>query len=524
MDQSDKWNCLFPAVILGICFIHFFGFIFGIKVDQPLYGVSVDTEKPTATWKGILSGSYQETYQNWFAEHIPFRSYGIKGHAQWMTTFCAPVNGIEIGRNKNLYEEYFTQATLEGGMDEQVLQQYIEDLVVIDQALKQEKKWFVYLISPSKAEVYPEDLPWNKRLLWKQSDNPAWIRKALRTALADKGLPFLDFTDFIKQLKEEGEYPAFYKTGIHWSPYAVAKASLFLCDYFNQTFGLCLPEMEPRFTRREEPQFDEEDIKKITNAFWLPFDQTYCLAELLLKQGVPQNRVFAVSTSFTHGMLSVFAQNKMPFAFIWRTQYSQFQDKLYYNEEGAVVWEGFLPGCSFGELNYADIFYGSDMVWVESNAPEIPESHIQFASEFAAYIQRNTYIADYIEELYQREDIAVIITSNNYSKLLLNSKQKEAIALFGLPSLEENETLVGIWENQTFQLVEEDSFSGRLGTEPYTISRSKNQGKRQTVITYNEQQYTSDIGGLNFFVYDKKENQVVDWVIFDLNNSAKIYR
>lgn len=524
MNQANKWKYCFPIVILGICFINFFCFLLGIEPNLTLYGVSIHTEKPTILWESIFSGSYQEAYQSWFAEHAPFRSLGIKGHAQFMTMLYAPVNGIEIGKHKNLYEEYFTQATLNGTIDDNVFEQYITNLETINQALQQENKVFFYMISPAKVEVYPDDLPWNERLLWKYDKNLAQIRKKLNIALSDRGIPFLDFTELMQQLREEGIYPPFYKTGIHWSQYAVANVVLFFCDYCNQTFGLNLPDMLPQFEKEEKPTFDEEDIKKITNAFWMPSDNNYCSAELILENGEPQERVFAISTSFTHSMLYLFAQNKMPFRSVWRTQYSQFQDKLYYNENGEVVWEGFLPGCSPKEFNYADIFYGSDMVWIESNAPEIPESHIQFANEFAEYIERNAYFTEYIKELYQKEDIAVIITSNYSSELLLNSEQWNQLNQFGITSFEGKETFIGIWDRNRLQVVEEDYFSGKLGTESYTISCSKGQDKNQIVIEYNEKEYISDIGGLNFFVYDKKTAQVMDWVIFDLNQNTMIYR
>lgn len=525
MNLANKWKYLFPAVILGICYINFFCFLLGFELDLTLYGISISTEKPNPKCNTIISGIYQEEYQNWFAEHAPFRRLGIKGYAQLMTTLYAPINGIEIGKNKNLYEDYFTQATLNGNIEDEKLDSYMNDLKIIDKAMKQEEKVFFYLISPAKAEIYPDDLPWNERLIWEKDNGIASIRKKLSRALSYNEIPFLDFTELMQQLREEGSYPPFNKTGIHWNQYGVAYAVISLCEFLNQTFDLNLPDMIPEFTEEQLPQFDEDDIKKITNAFWMPFDKSYRSAKLLLVNGLPEKNVFAMSTSFTYSILYLFAQNKMPFQSIWRTQYSQFQDKLYYNENGSVVWEGFLPGYSPMELNYADIFYYSDMVFIENNAPEIPESHIQFAHEFAEYLKRMEYFTDYMKELYQKEEMVIIFTSNNSDELLFHSAQIEILHQFGISSLEEREHLIGIWEDRKLQLVDkEDYFYGEIGEHLYSVSCSKNQEKSQIVIEFDNKEYFSDIGGLNFFVYDKEAAEIVDWVIFDVNNNCVIYR
>lgn len=500
----------------------------GIQVQTPLYGFTESQEKPEFNFSSVLSGKYQEQYQNWLAENFPFRSYLVRGYSQVMVSFHAPVNGVEIGRNKNLFEEYFTNASLNTSISLELLEEYAGYLKRINQATKQENKSFVYLISPAKAEIYPEDLPWNKRVLWKHLDErTALLRKEFVQILNKYEIPYIDFTELMKDLKLTGQYQPFNKTGIHWNQFGAANAVLNLSDYIRDSLNVELPRLTAQFYEKTAPDFDEADLRQLTNAYWMPLDKDYVFAKLEKVEEFPNKTAFAMSTSFSFSIANLFSKGDMPFLLFRRSQYSQFQDLLYYNNEGTVTWESWLPGVAPENMHYSEIFQQSDIIFIESTASELPDSHIKFAKELAGYLERMGQLTDYFKSIRENNNEVVIITSNNFSQLKFDSKQLLELNQLGI-DIPEEDSYIGVFEDgkflyQSYASIQQN-YNGMMEEIPYSVSYSKEEGESRVTINIDGQSYFSDIGGINFLIYDKKNMQVKDWVIFDLNNNCQIYR
>ncbi len=528
-----KWHkkvkeYFFLILVLGICCINFFLFLINVIPKTILYGTYESAAKPTPSISTVMSGAYQSEYQDWFSENFPFRSFFVKGYAQWMTAFKAPVNGVGFGRNNQLFEEYFTKQTISGDMDEEILKEYVSNLSMINEAISKEGKQFIYLISPSKAEVYSDDLGWNQRFAYYMDlETTVLVRKKLVSALERSGIDYLDYTLLMEKLKEDGEYQPFNSTGIHWNQYGAANAVLLLNDLINKK-GTTSVGLEPYYSTENFSFFDEEDMKKLTNAYFYPKDKEYVAAALGLNGGTPEKAAFAMSTSFTHTIANLFAKGNMPFQSFYRTQYTQFQDRLYYDDNGNIIWEAWLPGQDTSLLNYSELLHSNDIILIESNAAELPESHISFAKEFSAFLGRMSSLSQYIESICKNENYLVVITSNNASELYLTSEQTEFFEKEGLKILQGNKHLFAVLDAGNVVASSLDNFGnvyeGMIDEKKYTITFSEEAGKSKVSILFDENNYWSDIGGLNFLVYDKNAKQLIDWVIFDVNSNCSIYR
>lgn len=520
---------LFLVFILGLCCINFFLFCINLIPKTILYGTYESAVKPALEISGVMSGTYQSKYQDWFAENFPFRSFFVKGYAQWMALFKAPVNGVGFGKDGQLFEEYFTKQTISGDLDDKTLLEYAGNLAIISDHLSQENKAFIYLISPSKAEVYSDKLIWNMQLAYNMNlQENALVRKKLIKALQSNEISYLDYTLLMEELKEDGEYQPFNSTGIHWNQYGAANAVIQLNEFINAELAIPTVNLAAHYSTDHFMLFDEKDMKDLTNTYFLPSDKEYISAMLEINGELSDKSVFAMSTSFLHSIANLFAQSNMPFKYFWRTQYTQFQDRLYYDADGKVKWEAWLPGQDTSGLNYSEILSLSDIILVESNAAEIPESHIGFVREFAAFLGRMDSLSEYIENVCGNENNLVIITSNNISELYLNSEQTELLKKLGIDIAGGNKNLSAVLDGGKLLVYSFDNMGneceGTIDGRDYMITFSEEDGRSKSTILFDENCYWSDIHGLNFLVYDKSAEQLTDWVIFDVNNNCAVYR
>ncbi|RFZ75984.1 hypothetical protein DS742_26080 [Lacrimispora amygdalina] len=125
------------------------------------------------------------------------------------------------------------------------------------------------------------------------------------------------------------------------------------------------------------------------NLYKSDYRDDYYTTDIKLKGGEEPNlRVFSMSTSFSRSIMNLFGKSDIPFKYYWRSQYTQFQDKLY-PDGGRTYYEGMMPGVAINEMNFDEIVDQSDLIIIENNACELPQSHIDFVQALAEYLKQN---------------------------------------------------------------------------------------------------------------------------------------
>ena len=383
-----KWNYIFTIICISIMLLFDMLFIAGISPQTNLIGAVVQSEKPKVEIKNILSGKYQEEYGNWFSDHFPFRSYLVKAYDQIMFMSGNEVNGIISGKDGNLFGEYFTKQSLVGTLDETEIDKYSNNLDSIQENLEKRGKVLIYLITPSKAEIYPEDLPWNYLAALNSLDESGKVRGTLIKSFNKRNIRYIDYTELMLNLKKNAEYPLFYKTGIHWSQYASSQAVLEMTRYINENSNMNLPEIALSYRKIENAEFDEQDYLNLLNLYYSNYKESYYTADIALKDKSELENAFSMSTSFSFSLVNLYQKSDMPFNYYWRSQYTQYQDKLY-RENNHVKWENWIPGVAVNDMNFEEIVNTSDIIIIENNACELPQSHIDFVRHLSEYLSQN---------------------------------------------------------------------------------------------------------------------------------------
>lgn len=377
---------IFPVLCIGIMALFSALYILDISPQCALAGVTIQNEKPERNVGDVMSGKYQTQYANWFGDNFPFRSYLVRGYNQVGFAIGSEVNGVKRGKEGNLFGKTFTTESLMGNLDDTLIENYVENLSVIQQKLSEQGKVFVYMITPSKAEIYEEDLPWNYLKAAEVTKNKADIRLKMVKYLKEYNIKYIDFTELMFKLKEESQYSLFYKSGIHWSQYAVSQSLIELFSYIEKEYNIDLPEIQFTYEEIAAAEFDEKDYSNLLNLVKDKITDTYYTANLTCEQDPSKMRnVFSMSTSFTFSYINLFRKGEIPFKYYWRSQYTQFQDKLYPGDTG-TVWESWLPGVPVNDMNMQEIVNYLDILMIENNACELLQSHIDFVQSLANYL------------------------------------------------------------------------------------------------------------------------------------------
>ncbi|MFW6679568.1 alginate O-acetyltransferase AlgX-related protein [Lacrimispora sp. AGF001] len=376
-------------ISISIMLIFAIFFFSGIIPQTTLNGVVEYNEKPKREFKTIMNGKYQTEYSNWFSDNFPFRTYIVKMYDEVMFNTHSIVNGVKAGKNGDLFGEYFTRQSLIGTLDKTQVDNYARNLKFIQDRLEARGKDLIYIITPSKAEILPEDLPWNYRAAYDSLNQTANIRLELNTNLEDYGVKYIDYTDLMLRLKAEGEYPVFYRTGIHWSQYASSNATLELLKFIKNNTIFNTPFIKLSYNKIAKPELDEADYLALLNLYKSNYADDYYTSDIKLKEGEEPNlRVFSMSTSFSRSIMNLFGKSDIPFKYYWRSQYTQFQDKLYPDVE-RTYYESMQPGVAVNEMNFEEIVDQSDLIIIENNACELPQSHIDFVQALSEYLMKN---------------------------------------------------------------------------------------------------------------------------------------
>ena len=199
------------------------GFTNVVKL-KPLDGF-VEPKKPVKlSFETYYNGRYQNRLTYLAQIHTGFRECFIRNYNQLCYTCFGKLNNtnVIVGNNGELFssmyvedltgvmlEEYYS--TVDSAM-RQARGNVDLTLRLID-TLKQHGTEFLFVFAPSKAAVYPEYLPepYHSRI----SDFS--LIDYYIELFKENNIPFLDFHNGFKQMKDVFPYPLYAPYGTHWS-------------------------------------------------------------------------------------------------------------------------------------------------------------------------------------------------------------------------------------------------------------------------------------------------------------------
>lgn len=375
-------NLLFLFVV--VCLLNLLILYFLRSDERTPLREAASSQAPgqAATLSGFFDGSFQKRWEAWFSENFPGHADAVRLHNQIeYSVFCDGVGGWLQGKDGYLFSsgtEYadgpFALVGQQSDYDE-----YAQKVFALQTNLEKLGKDFVYLLTPTKAEIYPDKLPWNERLIaGRYASGGRTLRDAMTDAFERFGVHYYDMTPDIRRMREsDPEFDVFTTTGHHWTLTAVAHE-------INALFEAIRP-MTPHMTYPKiavnglfERLFEvDEDIIRSFNVSNRKLTRPYQMPEIAYERQTGES-VYLFGTSMSLEIANALFTSASQRAFDRLVYAHYFTTTTTYDENG-VNARSFNRDTKPEEENVMQHIKESDLVIMESQAlSELPDTHVRF--------------------------------------------------------------------------------------------------------------------------------------------------
>jgi alginate O-acetyltransferase complex protein AlgJ len=245
--------------------------------NRTLYGVTVEKKIPPASIASWQTGELQKGLNTLASENFAGRELLIRFYDQVLyQVFHKSYMYLEYiirGKHGNLFERnylvtygrYPWPIPNQGAEALAVMMKYLSD------RLKELGSCFVTVLTPSKASVYPEDVPDRFLEKIKNGVGHATDYEVLLPFLKSYGVPYVDGREITLQHKNALPVRAFPKTGTHWSRAIAFFTVAALLEKIGQESGRKLPPLTTLVESIDHrPDYADDDLWSLLNLIQKP--------------------------------------------------------------------------------------------------------------------------------------------------------------------------------------------------------------------------------------------------------------
>jgi hypothetical protein len=177
----------------------------------------------------------------------------------------SPAPDVLIGERRQLYERpYVDEFCARGATPDMArIDAWAAAIRQSQDVLAQRGKGFIYVITPSKAARYPEDLPLSAPCAARAADMPDKI-VSYRRALETHGVRFVDGATLVTQKRADYPLPLFPRGGTHWNALAAGLAFQEMIRIAPWAVG----DMTFSWTVAPEAVGTDRDLAELLNLLW----------------------------------------------------------------------------------------------------------------------------------------------------------------------------------------------------------------------------------------------------------------
>ncbi len=290
---------------------------FDLFRDYPLAGVEEKTVEPSLSISSWFDGSFQKQFDSWFSENVGLRTQMVRSENELNFAVFGDISSkspsrLLVGKDNYLFErDYVLNAVHPAIIPKQDIKAIASRVIALGQELTKRKIALVVLISPNKANLYPDKLP---EKLANLSPDAGRNRRIFREQLESARIAVLEGNSFLEELRKRTDIPVFPKSGTHWS-YA---ASCYVADEIIRLIELQgtakLRRLGCEKTEIEnKPRAHDKDLAELMN-LWnkqrfyepLPYPKAYAT----VTEDTERPPVVFVGSSFMWPILAYFDKHK----------------------------------------------------------------------------------------------------------------------------------------------------------------------------------------------------------------------
>ena len=270
MGKKPIYDKVLFIILMTLLFMPLLQGRFQLIPLKPLYGVTIETEKPDFNLESYRSGDYAKQEEAYLGEHFGFREPVIRIYNQylWNCYKKTYAHDVVAGKQGWLYtpesvSDYYGtellnwQPSLEEAQSN--FEREVKYLCRARDILKEYDVDLLVFIAPEKSFVYPEYLP--------DGEHDTTTFNACATFLhrfEENGFPCIDMTRWFKEMKDTVNYPVIPQTGAHWVfPAVYAADSLF--RFMGDLKGIELPKLKIGALHESDNHGIDNDLEQLLN-------------------------------------------------------------------------------------------------------------------------------------------------------------------------------------------------------------------------------------------------------------------
>ncbi|MCB0323626.1 MAG: hypothetical protein KDD69_08630 [Bdellovibrionales bacterium] len=348
-------------------------YVFDLIPRKSIAGLPwVDRSVPKASVDAILSGAFQHKFETWFTQNMGFWGISVRLDSEvnsrlfkQSTANYAPL--VVHGKNKTLYRDQYVEDYNRGNLvAPEELERRAINFKLLQSKLAERGVPVLYLITPTKAALYPENLPESRivrRRLSKKRNYDYFVQY-----LDQHGVEYIDAHRFFADRREEYPYGVFATTGSHWNDIAICDVSRLVLDKLREKLGKKLVDFTCRPIKVKPFQVGaDQDLLDLLN-LWdetpyyvpTPYPQT----ETIRDGDEYQPDLLFVGDSFLDGLLRFYD---------WHKVYAE-RDMFFYYKRNRHYPSNSIRPIYRSALKWEEDIFAKDAIIVEIN-----EAFVQYA-------------------------------------------------------------------------------------------------------------------------------------------------
>ena len=247
---------------------------FEVFPPAKLSGVEKKAILPKFTVSSWFNGSFQNRFEAWYDQTYGLRDYFVRTDNQINFSLFHQVStqqnlNLVLSKDNNLFERPYIDSFLSlDSKPEKNIQAIAEQIQKLQNCLAFYGIPFLFMISPSKATIYPEFIP--DYMIARKRNNTLSNYEKLLPFLEKYRINYLDGQKFISDLKKQCDYPLFPKGGTHWNYFASYKITLQLMRSIEMLTGKSLHRLKlEKIVWDSIPRYSDDDLAQLAN-LWDP--------------------------------------------------------------------------------------------------------------------------------------------------------------------------------------------------------------------------------------------------------------
>jgi hypothetical protein len=260
---------IFFFILFLMLFIPFIQESFDLIKLKPLKGYFIIKKRPTLTKRTWLTGKYQDSLSDYIENTIGLRPFFVRLNNQidYKLFNHSVASGVIIGKDNVLFQEGYINALWGNDyIGDTIINHKIVKLAFIQEKLKEQDKYLIFLLAPGKASIYEDKIP---SQYFKKPKTISNYEVCVRE-MKKYHINLIDMRSYFMQLKDKSPYPLFPKCGTHWSGYGITLVADTLFKYIEKISGFDLVDFhaEKGEITSTKLRYTDNDIGEGMNLLW----------------------------------------------------------------------------------------------------------------------------------------------------------------------------------------------------------------------------------------------------------------